>query len=166
MPMTHLSKDQKSGFTLIELLVVIAILAILAVAVLSAINPIEQINRGSDAAKKSDMAELLNAYERYFTTYQTYPWDPDKDGTPVLDKQQASVTAASGIDELVTKDELKPQFKTRRSLTTTFVTQQAGTNLIAVCFDPVSKNFGAQADKNQDGTTGCTTATCYVCVPE
>ena len=62
------------GFTLIELLIVVVIIGILSVAVLSAINPIEQINKATDQGKKSDAAELLNALERYFTTFQAYPW--------------------------------------------------------------------------------------------
>ena len=65
----------RKGFTLIELLIVIAILGILAVAVLSAINPVEQMKKARDAGRKSDAAELLNAHERYFTTFGCYPWE-------------------------------------------------------------------------------------------
>lgn len=155
----------KGGFTLIELLVVIAVLSVLSVALLSAINPIEQINKGNDTAKKSDSAELLNANERYYTTFSTYPWDPTKIGV-TLNKKQASDTAGAGIDELVAKNEMKSQFKTRQNLDTLYITQDASSNLVSVCFAPTSTTFKAQASKNQDGSSGCTTGTCYICVPE
>ncbi len=161
------SYKTQMGFTLVELLIVIAILAILAVAVLSAINPIEQISKGNDTGKKSDAAELLSAYERYYVTYQTYPWDASKTGA-TLDKKLASDTAGSGIDELLLKNELKSQFKTRSSLANLYVTSSTITSggSVNVCFLPTSATFKALATKNQDGTTGCTGTTCYVCVPE
>ena len=68
-------RSLRRGFTLIELLIVISILGILAVAVLSAINPVEQLKKARDARRKSDVAELLNAHERYFTTFGCYVWD-------------------------------------------------------------------------------------------
>ena len=68
-------RSLRRGFTLIELLIVISILGILAVAVLSAINPVEQLKKSRDARRKSDVAELLNAHERYFTTFGCYVWD-------------------------------------------------------------------------------------------
>ncbi len=152
------------GFTLIELLIVIAVLAILTVAVLSAINPIEQIEKGTDASKKSDAAELLNAYERYYVTHQTFPWDPTKTGI-TLDKKLASDTAGSGIDELLLKNELKAQFKTRSNLAYLYITSTAA-GATSVCFAPTSAEFKALAHKNQDGTSDCAAGICYICVPE
>jgi len=64
----------KTGFTLVELLIVIALIAILSVAVLATINPIEQANKARDARVQNDAAEVMNAYERYYTTDQEYPW--------------------------------------------------------------------------------------------
>ncbi len=64
----------KDGFTLVELLIVISLIAILSVAVLATINPIEQANKARDASVQNDAAEVLNAYERYYTNTQHYPW--------------------------------------------------------------------------------------------
>ena len=61
---------RKKGFTLIEMLIVIAVIGILAIAVLSAINPVEQTRKARDARRRSNAAELLNAAERYYTTYE------------------------------------------------------------------------------------------------
>lgn len=63
------------GFTLVELLIVIALIAILSVAVLATINPIEQANKARDAGVQNDAAEVLNAYERYYTSQNAYPWN-------------------------------------------------------------------------------------------
>lgn len=62
------------GFTLVELLIVIALIAILAVGVLATINPVEQRNKATDANTSNDAGEVLNAYERYYTTGSQYPW--------------------------------------------------------------------------------------------
>ncbi|MFA5828224.1 MAG: prepilin-type N-terminal cleavage/methylation domain-containing protein [Candidatus Shapirobacteria bacterium] len=64
----------QGGFTLVELLIVIALIAILSVAVLATINPIEQSNKAKDSTVQNDAAEVMNAYERYYTVKQTYPW--------------------------------------------------------------------------------------------
>ena len=76
----------KNGFTLVELLIVIALIAILSVAVLATINPIEQANKARDASVQNDAAEVLNAYERYYTNTQHYPWmDVNSTGTATVD---------------------------------------------------------------------------------
>jgi prepilin-type N-terminal cleavage/methylation domain-containing protein len=62
------------GFTLVELLIVIALIAILSVAVLATINPIEQSNKAKDSTVQNDAAEVMNAYERYYTSKASYPW--------------------------------------------------------------------------------------------
>lgn len=66
---------KKNAFTLVELLIVIALIAILAVAVLATINPIEQSNKAKDATVQNDAAEVMNAYERYYTSKASYPWN-------------------------------------------------------------------------------------------
>jgi len=66
--------NKMKGFTLVELLIVIALISILSVAVLATINPIEQSNKARDASVQNDAAEVLNAYERYYTNTQHYPW--------------------------------------------------------------------------------------------
>ena len=67
-------KQKVTGFTLVELLIVIALIAILSVAVLATINPIEQTNKAKDSTVQNDSAEVMNAYERYYTSQTRYPW--------------------------------------------------------------------------------------------
>lgn len=72
------------GFTLVELLIVIALIAILSVAVLSTINPIEQSNKARDAKFQNDASELVSAFERYYTSQNTYPWNSALNANPVV----------------------------------------------------------------------------------
>ncbi|MBI4029213.1 MAG: prepilin-type N-terminal cleavage/methylation domain-containing protein [Candidatus Blackburnbacteria bacterium] len=179
-----LTAKRQRGFTLIELLIVISIIGILAVAVLSAINPIEQIRKGTDTGKKSDSAELLNAMERFYATFQCYPWDFSTSCAATLTtlpttqastmKGGAAGTIAGSLNVLsTTTNELKSQFLTRTSLTSLYVTEDTGSTM-HVCFLPDSKTFQTQAAAKtlqRDGTTiGCAGTTgatgCHVCVPE
>lgn len=66
--------NKKNAFTLVELLIVIALIAILSVAVLATINPIEQSNKAKDSTVQNDAAEVMNAYERFYASSQSYPW--------------------------------------------------------------------------------------------
>lgn len=154
----------KKGFTLIELLIVITIIGILAVAVLSSINPIEQIRRSQDTGLRSDSAELLSAFERYYTAFFEYPWTALGQGNP----SQTAVDPGglSWIDELIAKGGVKPQFKDRDSWEFIFATQ-TGT-VVSLCFDPTSTTFQEEADdkgKYRSGLSGCASG-CFICVPE
>jgi len=151
-------KLNNKGFTLIELLIVIVILGILAVAVLSAINPVEQIRKATDSGKKSDAAELLNAYERYYTTFQKYPWEILGQTAP---SASPANSASAAVGELATKNEVKAEFQNRKNLPNLLVTLDAS-NLVHVCFVPESASFKAQANKDASGGTGTT----HICVPE
>ncbi len=177
------------GFTLIELLIVIVIIGILSVAVLSAINPIEQINKATDQGKKSDSAELLNALERYYTTFQKYPWDKVTGATipttttPTTAATTAGVamtwigvaSGASDSSSLVGTNELKPEFPRRSSLKDLKVfvylpsgTTGVGNQLVRICFQPASKNFQLLAKYSVDGAylgEGVTGAV-LTCIPE
>ena len=156
------TKREQNGFTLIELLIVITIIGILAVAVLSAINPIEQIRRAQDQGLESDSAELLNAFERYYTAFFEYPWDALGGSDP--DESLVSLNLP-WLDELIAKEEVKSQFRNRDSWDQVYVTQTGGS--VSLCFDPESATFQSQADedgKNRDGSSGCS-SDCYVCIP-
>lgn len=64
----------QKGFTLIELLIVLAIMGVMAAAVLLAIDPAAKIKSAKDATVKSDMGQLVNALQAYYTGgSQTYP---------------------------------------------------------------------------------------------
>jgi general secretion pathway protein G len=174
------SKVQNKGFTLIELLIVIVLLGILAVAVLSAINPIEQIKKARDSGRKSDAAELLNAYERYFTTFGWYPWETTATEDHSLGPSGADDTSAVGIDYLITNNELKSQFASRRSVANgELCVYSSSDGFVSVCFVPESTNgrrggLGTIVDSQNSGTTTCGTSyvsncasgDCFVCVPQ
>lgn len=177
------------GFTLIELLIVIAVIGILATAVLSAINPIEQIKKGQDTGKRSDAAEFLNAVERYYATFQCYPWARVAAGCTGTAKPSESAVnptlmdgaalegiLTSTLPELITgSNELKDQYDDRASLKKLYVTQgTAGTDLdiVHVCFVPESKSLQALAKLERDGISSeCSgfadlSTSCHICVPE
>ena len=176
----------RKGFTLIELLIVISILGILAVAVLSAINPVEQLKKARDARRKSDVAELLNAHERYFTTFGCYVWDnftgTCTNGTnpSAAIVNAATFVAGSTINvDLVTKEEIKTQFSTRETVTLSeMYLTEATNNQVSICFVPESKSARAggmgptRNNINTTASTGCagtysvSDATCSVCVPQ
>lgn len=160
----------RRGFTLIELLIVIVIIGILAVAVLSAINPIEQINKAEDASMRSDANELLNAYERYYTTHMEYPWEQTSPGSNCSVGATADDVASAGcVNQLVTSGELKPEFESRDSVSTSSTTTNdegvlyvsvTGSKLVHICFVPRSKSL--TPDKDAVGNAGTT----HICVPE
>lgn len=128
--------NKLKGFTLVELLIVIALIAILSVAVLATINPIEQANKAKDSSTQNDAAEVLNAYERYYSNAQQYPWMKFNnspalsiDSAVILDSSMAGFgvcyadkataaatstgvcnTTGTSVGELVTTDELKSSF--------------------------------------------------------
>ena len=61
----------KKGFTLVELLVVMAIIAILATVIIGGFRSSQM--RGRDAQRKSDLKQVANALEIFFTDYGKYP---------------------------------------------------------------------------------------------
>lgn len=63
----------RRGFTLIELLVVIAVLGVLAAGVFTAINPLKRINQANDVRIKSDIGQIANAMQAFYTFHQYYP---------------------------------------------------------------------------------------------
>lgn len=66
----------KKGFTLVELLVVMSILGVLIAVVGGGFRSAQL--RGRDAQRKSDLKELSNSLELFFSDYRQYP--PDSNG--------------------------------------------------------------------------------------
>lgn len=148
------------GFTLVELLIVLALIGVLAVAVLSAINPIEQINRARDTGYKNDIEQLISALDRYYTTQKELPWKDVVAGNPVPGlpwTSAASFSPAVGVcadaaipcadGALITAQELKPQFKGRKFITTTVANDRiymgkgsGASDSIYGCFVPLSNS--------------------------
>lgn len=172
-------KYYKKGFTLIELLIVIAVLGILATAILSAINPMEQMRKARDAGRKSDAAELLNAYERYYTTFGEYPWLAA--GISGTNPSFAKGEAVGNSLALITSNELKEQFTQRDTLVLLYVTE-AEDETVSVCFEPESEtarmggmgrleslNTGegtAVLDCSASNYVGTSAGLCWICLPQ
>ncbi len=62
---------KKRGFTLIELLVVISIIGLLASVILASVNSARSKSR--DARRVSDLSQMQNALELYYSTNGSYP---------------------------------------------------------------------------------------------
>jgi prepilin-type N-terminal cleavage/methylation domain-containing protein len=147
-----LRRNKVSGFTLVELLIVIALIAILSVAVLATINPIEQTNKARDSKYKNDAAEVLSAYERYYASKNSYPWNLA--GTTISPSQSvvlvstatnfgvASTDVGNSWGELITASELKGSFVNKEPFSQSakaddlFYTYFDGSNSNYVCYVP------------------------------
>ena len=149
------------GFTLVELLIVIALIAILSVAVLATINPIEQTNKARDAKFKNDTAEVLSAYERFYASQNSYPWnDPTianfvAQGTAGAfrsDSQLFGVLGATGSGStgaLVTTSELKSAFIGKEPFTKDFATESNRMDAMYVWNNGLDSNYVCFVPKAQ-----------------
>src|SRR3989344_4594015 len=154
--MTRPVRKNFKGFTLIELLIVIAVNGILATAVLSAINPVEQIRKARDSRRKSNAAELLNAMERYFTSYEA--WASGIDITAVS-APGTQVTNLAGMS-----NEIKPEFEARDKNTPANYLYAYSTNnqeFAHVCYEIESFE-----QKTKYGTGITSGGKYYTCLPE
>ncbi len=61
------------GFTFVELLIVIVVIGILAVGAINVFDPIGQIQKAQDATRKSDLAQIQMAFDKYHQDYGKYP---------------------------------------------------------------------------------------------
>jgi len=66
-----IKKKQNKGFSLIELLFVIAVIGMLATLSLVAINNARE--KARDTRRLSDINQILQALELYFSSHRTYP---------------------------------------------------------------------------------------------
>jgi prepilin-type N-terminal cleavage/methylation domain-containing protein len=83
--------NKKKGFTLIEMLIVIAIVGILASLVLVGLGPVQK--RGRDARRISDLRQIQNGLELYFSAKGGYPVEP----SPVDMTKLGTTLAGAGI---------------------------------------------------------------------
>ena len=183
--------NKMRGFTLVELLIVIALIAILSVAVLATINPIEQSNKARDASFKNDAAEVLNAFERYYTSSSRYPW-MDVRGIGVSSVSDTIVVGSTspafgvvGVGDtpglLISTSELKNSFAGKDPFQASaaeedkmYVVHNGDTNDNYVCFHPKAAanrsqtnllkclSLGDEVLYNYGGNSGtCTTPTSW-----
>lgn len=64
-------KNHIRGFTLVELLVVMAIISLLATVILGGFRASQR--RSRDTARKSDLKQISNALEMFYSDYEHYP---------------------------------------------------------------------------------------------
>lgn len=179
---------QSKGFTLIELLIVIAVLGILIIAILSALDPLEQMRKARDAGRKSDAGQLLAAYERYYATFQCYPWDlnaPNCSNVTAVSRGTAvNITTAlltTGVDSgLITQGELKAVFRNRSTVVNSQLwVSENSTRSVSVCVEPESRSarqggMGTLYDNRTQSAASvilsCSgtypTTNCYICLPQ
>jgi len=159
---------KKKGFTLIEMLIVIAVIGVLAIAVLSAINPIEQMRKARDTRRRSNAAELLNALERYYATFEEYGVYSVSDGTNCSAAVPSGLVDSTDMADLLSSNEVKQEFVTRIGTTGNelygAVDTLGGTELAIVCSQIESQ---ANIEKYTGLPNHCTVATLeYICLPE
>lgn len=183
--MNILPKFKQNGFTLVELLIVIALIGILSVAVLATINPIEQTNKARDAKFKNDAAEVLSAYERYYSAQNAYPWNTNNSGVGTSVSVGTNVAIGStdvgfgvlGLGNtngaLISTSELKSSFLGKepfsvavgaQSIDRMYVYHNGATSTNYVCFHPkaAANRSGTVAANLKCMTTGTdSTATLY-----
>jgi prepilin-type N-terminal cleavage/methylation domain-containing protein len=158
------------GFTLIELLVVIALLGIIALGLLAAIDPVEQIRKGRDTALRNVASQYYNAELRYYATKGSFTW-----GTSAFTASGGS-SMTSNIGTLIGAGELKSNFigQAGANIGKLFITSTSAQD-VAVCFQPESKGFQADAvtiygsDANESTSTCKSSGSsggvnCYMCL--
>ena len=168
------------GFTLIEMLIVIAVIGVLAVAVLSAINPIEQMRKARDTRRRSNAAELLNALERYYATFEDYGTNyvvADSAACAGAIAERVDGSAAGDLQDLMAANELKSEFGDRIEDPDNYlygaIDTTGGTDLAIVCYQIESqaniKNYSDASnccDEDGEACTGDDSVVNYVCLPE
>ena len=137
--------NQKKGFTLIELLIVIALLGALAVGLLAALDPFEQLKKGTDTGVRNMASEIHGATVRYYALRGIMPWCAD---STCASDQPSSTNLSTGvmvdaITNIVAAGELKSNFAdlAGNNMGKIFVTGDAATSTVKVCFLPTAKSF-------------------------
>ncbi len=66
-------KINEGGFTFIELLIAIIVIGILAVVAMNVFDPVGQIQKAQDSTRKSDLAQVQMAFDKYHQDFGKYP---------------------------------------------------------------------------------------------
>lgn len=153
---------------------VVALLGALAVGLLAAVDPFEQLKKGTDTSTRNTSSSFQQAAIRYYGTTNAFPPGMSTQGVTIWSLTNSAVTALQSAGEL--KQNYAQLAGGSSVLSKIFVSTltTAGSESVAVCFQPTSKSF--QLDKNTqwDYTAGtslvasCKTnggaTACYWCV--
>lgn len=138
------------------------LIAILSVAILATINPIEQSNKARDARVMNDSAEMLNAFERYYSINGNYPWN----NTGLI-----RINNAEWMESLYSTGELKNSFRDKLSNKEDTYTLYSNGLDNYVCFNPKSKTNIEKAktrcvtDTKINDTNLCLNNLEQICIP-
>jgi type II secretory pathway pseudopilin PulG len=179
---TYMSKPAQ-GLSIIELLLVIGIIGFLAVVLMFVLQPLEQMNKARDQGRLSDARELYSAYDRYYVTYQRFPWDESTviSANRPTDTDAKQPQFSSNTDNswyLKDMSEVKTNFELRSS----FVKQElwvsvSPMNIVSICFEPQSRSArsggmapiktitNALPSPHDCGDPYGASSDCYVCLP-
>lgn len=157
-----------------ELLIVIGVLGILAAGLLAAIDPFEQLKKARDTNKRNATVELLQAFQRFYSTHGDLPWNMDNydaicgRGTGQILDGFGGITSgrAMSLQDSRLADCIMGSLSPDGELKSTFMSGIGGTNIfvgsdvndradIVVCFEPESKsNMNDTATKFLVNTVG------------
>jgi general secretion pathway protein G len=153
-------KMNRKGFTLIEILIVVAIIAILASIVLVGLGPTQALGR--DSRRVSDLAEVQNGLELYYSANGGYPVGQTSWGklTTTLEGAGVGVNAvpddpSSGVDYVYSGTSASPTYATTYVLQAGMESSKDG--FWASYNPPSAADLALLAKSN---TTGGTIPTC------
>ncbi len=88
--------NSRKAFTLIEMLIVVAIIGILASAIMVGLGPAQQ--KGRDARRESDLRQIQNALELYYSKNGYYPYSGNGFGSDIaITLENAGIGVSSGV---------------------------------------------------------------------
>ncbi len=108
------------------------------------LDPVEQLDQATDMQLLSDATLLINALERYYTTFQKYPWGevPPQAQCPLMRGNPLTCDSLNGlvdVNSLIDEGEVREDFATKE-LNRLLITED-GEKYIHICFEPQSQEW-------------------------